>query len=232
MIPVHHLDDATLLSYASGALPEAMVIVASTHLEVCSHCRNQLQDADTLGGLLLVQQQLPDNDAVAHRLHSLRAALTLQLEDELAPDVALDAAAASSTTDVAVTPDPDWLPTPLHAYFGARYSELRWRWVGPGMHCIRASKVGDNHLILLKIAPGRSLPLHSHGGNEMTQILRGAYNDSLGHFAAGDMADLDASTIHQPVTCPGVACICVAALDAPLVFSGWFARKLQPLVGL
>jgi len=98
------------------------------------------------------------------------------------------------------------------------------------VHCIRA--VGMPELIMLKIAPGKSLPMHSHGSSELTQVLRGAYNDALGLFAPGDIADLDESVEHQPVTAPGAACICVSALDAPLVFSGWLARKIQRFVKL
>ena len=76
------------------------------------------------------------------------------------------------------------------------------------------------------------VPVHSHGGTELTQILRGAYHDALGHFAPGDVADLDSDVEHQPVTVPGIACICVSALDAPLRFPGWLARRLQPLFKL
>ena len=39
-----------------------------------------------------------------------------------------------------------------------------------------------------------------------------------------------AETQHQPVTCPGEDCICVAALDAPLRYPGRVARLLQPLL--
>ena len=74
--------------------------------------------------------------------------------------------------------------------------------------------------------------MHTHGGSELTLILRGAYRDAIGHFAPGDVADLDSEVEHQPVTVPGVPCICVAATDAPLRFSGWMARLLQPLVKL
>jgi putative transcriptional regulator len=45
------------------------------------------------------------------------------------------------------------------------------------------------------------------------------------------VADLDGEILHQPVTSPGVPCICVAATDAPLKCSGWLARTLQPLFG-
>jgi len=103
--------------------------------------------------------------------------------------------------------------------------------VAPGAQRIRASGIDGGDLMLLRIAPGSKLPLHSHGGSELTMILDGAYDDLLGHFGPGDVADLDGETLHQPVTSPGVPCICVAATDAPLVFSSWMARTLQPLFG-
>lgn len=232
MTPRHHLDEATLVSYAAGALPEAMAIVASTHLDACRQCRDGLLGADTIGGLLMAQQQAPANNrGDAGRTHGLREAMVHQLDQEPASRAARhDQPTARSAP--AAPASADRLPTPLHPYFGEFYSQLRWRWVGPGMHCIKAPEARGGKLIMLKIAPGRSLPVHSHGGSELTQILQGAYDDALGHFAPGDMADLDGSTLHQPVTSPGVACVCVAALDAPLAFSGWFARKLQPVVGL
>jgi putative transcriptional regulator len=126
--------------------------------------------------------------------------------------------------------DPDHLPTSLHPYFGDSLGRLHWRWMAPGVHCIRAEQMPS--LIMLKIAPGKCLPMHSHGRSELTQILRGSYNDALGLFAPGDVADLDEEVEHQPVTAPGVPCICVSALDAPLVFSGWLARRIQRFVKL
>ena len=64
------------------------------------------------------------------------------------------------------------------------------------------------------------------------RVLQGAYDDALGHFGPGDMADLDSEIEHQPIVSPGVPCICVAALDGPLKFNGWLARRMQPMVGL
>ena len=104
--------------------------------------------------------------------------------------------------------------------------------IGPGIHYMRADRCDDGHLMLLRTAPGRSVPMHTHGGNELTLILQGAYRDAIGQFGPGDVADLDEDVEHQPVTLPGVPCICVAATDAPLRFSGWMARLLQPLFKL
>ncbi|MEO9078874.1 MAG: ChrR family anti-sigma-E factor [Rhodanobacter sp.] len=219
MKPKHHLDDATLVSYSAGALSTALAVVASAHLERCPECRKRLHDADQIGGVLMQQQRV---DAPAD---AARAAMLALLDGEPAIEH------AALPVDVLEQRDPDRLPSALHPWFGHSLRALRWRRVAPGMQRILASDISGGNLMLLRIAPGSKLPLHSHGGNELTMILDGAYDDMLGHFGPGDVADLDGETRHQPVTSPGVPCICVAATDAPLVFSGWFARTLQPLLG-
>jgi putative transcriptional regulator len=219
MKPHHHLDAATLIGYSAGALPAAFAAVVSTHLSVCAACRDQWLDADRVGGHLLKQQE-----GAALSPHA-RDAMLARLSAEPAP---LERSTPSETG----LHDPDILPQPLWPHFGKSYSALRWRMIGPGIHHIRANDVQDGHLMLLRVAPGRSLPMHSHGSNELTMILQGAYDDSLGHFAPGDVADLDCDIEHQPVTSAGVPCVCVAATDAPLRFSGWLARTLQPLFKL
>lgn len=222
MTPRHHLDEATLLSLSAASLPTALAVVASTHLSCCELCRERLLQIDRIGGVLLEQQQAEAPDPAA------RAAMLARLDEEPAPR-ASPAPAAFREDDE--HHDPNRLPEPLHAWFGPSKRALRWRWVAPGLHRIRALGVAGGELMLLRVAPGSRLPLHSHQGNELTVILEGAYDDVLGHFGPGDAADLDEDTLHQPVTSPEVACICVAATDAPLRFPGWFARILQPLFG-
>lgn len=211
------------MSYAAGALPAPLSIVAGAHLEQCPHCRQRLREAEAIGSVLLEQTQPSTGDL---RREQLRDAMLMRLATD-APAVTVASRPASRERPEA---DPDHLPASLHPYFGASLSGLRWRWMAPGVHCIRAEQMPS--LIMLKIAPGKCLPMHSHGRSELTQILRGSYNDALGLFAPGDVADLDEDVEHQPVTAPGVPCICVSALDAPLVFSGWLARKIQRFVKL
>lgn len=222
MNPRHHLDEATVISFAAGALSAEMAAVAATHLEVCAVCRQRLHAAECIGGTLLGQRQ-PDAGDAAHDAR-LRAAMLERL------DAPVDPADSAPLPAPPAPPDPDCLPRPLQRYFGHSWRALRWRWMAPGVRMVRAVGGSGDTLILLKIAPGKSMPVHSHEGTELTQILQGSYDDVLGHFAPGDMADLDNEIEHQPVTAPGVPCVCVAALDAPLRFSGWLARKLQPLV--
>jgi len=227
MTPRHHLNEATLVSFAAGALSPEMTAVAATHLEACRDCRDNLAHAERIGGLLLGQQQAAELDAAK------RGRLRREMLDRLDESTQSrhDGTIQARSPDVSPG-DPDGLPQPLRAYFGPTWSALRWRWVAPGVHMIRAAHTSGDTLLLLKIAPGKSMPVHSHQGTELTQILQGAYDDALGHFSPGDAADLDNETEHQPITAPGAPCICVAAMDAPLRFPGWLARKLQPLVGL
>jgi putative transcriptional regulator len=220
MKPQHHPDKATLVAYSAGTLSTGFAAVISAHLGVCEACRADLCDADAVGGQLLAQQQgLPLSVGAEQRMRAL-------LERDG------DAGRIEQAAPLPVMAAPDDLPFALQPFFGPSYRALRWKWIGPGIHHIRAQGSAADHLMLLRVAPGRSLPMHTHGGSELTMILRGAYDDMLGHFAPGDVADLDGEVEHQPVTAPGTPCICVAATDAPLRFSGWMARALQPFVRL
>lgn len=219
MKPNHHLDDATVLSYSAGTLPMALAIVASAHLERCGACRARLLDADRVGGVL-VQQQRAEAPS-----ESARASMLSRLDAEPALP------APSTSCDIVQPQDPDVLPQALHPWFGQSMRRLRWKRIAPGVQRIRADGISGGNLMLLRIAPGSTLPLHTHGSSELTLILEGAYDDVLGHFGPGDVADLDDEIRHQPVTSAGVPCVCVAATDAPLKFAGWFARLVQPMVG-
>lgn len=221
MMPRHHLDSATLVSHAAGALSPALAAVATTHLDTCAHCRRLFTQAEHVGGSLLLQQQ----PSASPREAQLREDILRRLGEPLP-------AQRSEPAPLPAHPSTEALPRPLQPYFGQTWKALRWRWVAPGVHMIRAPQITGNTLVLLKIAPGKSLPLHSHQGSELTHILQGAYDDALGHFGPGDVADLDSEIEHQPIVSPGVPCICVAALDGPLQFRGWLARMMQPMVGL
>jgi putative transcriptional regulator len=88
------------------------------------------------------------------------------------------------------------------------------------------------HLQLLRIAPGKMLPDHGHGGEELTLVLSGSYSDHMGRFSAGDVADLDEDTEHAPRVDSDVACICLVATEAPTRFKSFWARLAQPFVGI
>ncbi|MCQ9425662.1 ChrR family anti-sigma-E factor [Pseudomonas sp. LJDD11] len=214
MTPLHHLDHATLVSYASGALPQALSLATAAHMELCAQCRGQLREAERIGGALVQQHR---STVVPIRG---RSAMLARL-DEAAP--------ADTPHRPPQTIDADLLPACLHETFGERYSQLQWKTLLPGIRRVQAKGVREGNLMLLNIAPGMAMPVHSHGGSELTLVLKGAYEDRLGLFKPGDIADLDEDIEHQPIVAGDQPCICLAATDAPLRFNGWVSRLLQPL---
>lgn len=213
MSPVHHPDEATLISYASGALSQAISLVTAAHLEQCAECRARLRHAERIGGLLMQQ-----HSGVVEPLKG-RAAMLARLDEK----------PAQTTVAAPVKQGTDLLPACLHAHFGQSLSDQPWKTLIPGVQRVRAQGVRQGNLMLLRIAPGISMPLHGHGGSEMTLVLKGSYHDELGEYRCGDIADLDSDTQHQPTAHAEEYCICLMATDSPLRFQGLLARMLQPI---
>ena len=100
-----------------------------------------------------------------------------------------------------------------------------------GFEEIRLSLSGDDHRVsLLRLAPGRGLPVHRHVGNEYTVVLQGGYTDSTGNYAVGDFAVGPGPEQHEPIADPGDPCIALIVLEKPIVLTGPFGRWLNPLV--
>jgi putative transcriptional regulator len=54
----------------------------------------------------------------------------------------------------------------------------------------------------------------------------------MGQFSVGDIADLDEETEHSPVANGDGVCICLVAMEAPTRFKPFWAKLLQPFVGI
>ena len=85
---------------------------------------------------------------------------------------------------------------------------------------------------LLRIPAGRPVPDHSHGGLELTLVLAGAYSDATGRYRRGDFQEAEEDLEHQPHAAPGGDCISLVITNAPLCFSNFGARLIQPLLGI
>jgi putative transcriptional regulator len=211
----HHLDEATIIAHAAGTLGEAHGFAAATHIAYCSQCRAALREAESLGGQILEEQEMSGvSDAC-------RAA-TLASLDAIAP--AQKAKSAHGE-----------LPVVLRNLLGSHeLDSLKWRHKAPGVSTyeIPLSSRSNTHLQLLRIGPGKKMPEHGHGGEELTVILRGSYSDHTGRYTTGDVADLDEDIEHQPKVDSDVDCICLVATEAPTRFKSVWARLAQPFIGI
>ena len=122
--------------------------------------------------------------------------------------------------------------SPLERMIGGPLDGVRWRWIGPGLWHRPLDCAGHGALQLIKAAPGASVPDHTHGGSELTLVLRGALVDDTGTYKPGDVADLVESVQHTPVADSVDGCICLIANEQPTQFRGLLARLMQRWHGL
>jgi putative transcriptional regulator len=213
---VHHLDEATILAYAAGTLDEAIAVVVAAHAAWCPECRNAIRNAEALGGefLTTLETDTVSSGCRGRTMASLEGAALYRLPQKRTR--------------------PTELPGPLARILGGDLADIRWRRVAPGIAKADAklSPGARGKLHFLKIAPGKAVPEHGHGGEEITLILKGSYRDCFGRFGKGDVADLDEEVEHKPVVEGEEECICVVATVAPTRFKSVFARLMQPIAGI
>lgn len=212
MTITHHLDDATLMSFAAGALPAALSAVAAAHVAMCPRCRRELAALERIGGALLA---------------SLSPA-TFDRPEPLPPTPpGADTIPRRETPVLAGE-----IPGPIAGLVPSGLDAVAWRWLGHGVWDHPLPLAGAGKLRLLRLAPGRNVPEHGHGGAELTLVLRGSFNDELGRYLRGDVAELDETVEHQPVTDAGGDCICLVASEGPERFHGLIARQWQRIRGI
>jgi putative transcriptional regulator len=214
MTITHHPDIATLMAFTAGTMDEPYAAVIATHLAMSEAGRHTSRHMETIGGALLESE--PGIALSENALDRLLGALNEDMEPEPAAVAAGD------------------VPAPLRRYLPGGLASVRWKWTGPGVATadLAWSRDGRSRLMLLRVAGGKRVPEHGHGGQELTLILQGAYRDRFGTFSVGDIADHDEDVEHQPIAEPGEDCICLVAVDAKLTFRGRLMRALQPLFGI
>ncbi len=213
----HHLDHATVLAYAAGTLGEALTVVAASHISWCPACRAAVRHAESMGGELMLGLDAATVSADCKTR-------TLNLLDR--------ATLHRFPARAAVRGE---LPAPLlRVLAGTPLRDLPWKRKAPGvaLHHVPLSSADGGKLVLMRIAPGKAMPEHGHGGEELTLVLSGAYRDEIGRFGPGDVADLDEDVEHRPVVEEGEDCYCAVAIEAPTRFKSLPARLMQPFIGI
>lgn len=214
MTPRHHVSDDLLLSYAAGSLAEGWSLAVATHLSLCADCRTRLAVAEAAGGQLL--DTLGVEPVSDKSWSAVRARL-----------------GAPARAESAAQPPTAILPRPLRDYIGGDLDQVRWKMLGKGAAQLRLKTAdGTTQVRLLKIPAGKPVPEHSHRGRELTVVLTGAFHDGETLFARGDMEDADDSIQHVPTATDEADCICLAVTEAPLRFTSWIVRALQPILGI
>lgn len=208
--PRHHVPDALLTAYASGAAPEAVALFVAVHASLCPACAVRIADEEAVGGALL---------AAAARVApspSLRARVLAEL------------GAPSPPSPPSPSPHP-LFPSPLLAYTGAAPA---WKRVAPGLETAPLPlALGEQPVVLARFAPGSAAPRHGHAGLELQLVLAGGYAADEGHFGRGDAHCVDAGEAHGFRVDEDGPCVALLVRERRIVARGARARLFAWLTG-
>ncbi|NND69893.1 MAG: transcriptional regulator [Halioglobus sp.] len=211
----HHPEQDLLTEYAAGALPLAQSACVTIHVERCNQCARQVGQMTELGASLFESlEPAPVGDA------QLNAVLArLDEETPLAYDNSRD--------------EQEGAPAILQRLMRGDFSDLSWKNIGSSLR-ISHLKTGDPHheFALYHIRAGGRIPNHTHRGHEMTLVLQGGFSDADGSYHEGDFLFRGPDDNHAPTALQSEDCICLAVLDAPLKFTDWRFRWMNPFLKL
>ncbi|QRG06514.1 cupin domain-containing protein [Xanthobacter dioxanivorans] len=213
-----HPSDETLLRHAAGTLPAGPKLVVDLHAAGCPRCREMIRDLEAVGGTLLEgMAEVPlASDAFARVM--ARADLP-ELRKPIVPPPALPVPRGL------VLPGGIALPSQLAA---RRIGALRPVAPGVRMGKVHVPEDPGTRVLLFHIGPGRSIPEHTHDGLEYTHILCGSFSDQTGRYGPGDLVEADAQIAHTPRVDETGDCVCIAAFEGRLRFSGLLGVALRP----
>jgi putative transcriptional regulator len=210
-VPLEYLFD-----YATGAAPEPVALAIATMLAMNPADAAVYSQINAVGGAMVDAQPVPKTTSDDVDLGVMLAQL------ETAPQDVRFVPESGLRSDV---------PAPLHLYVGDSYDHVRWHSVTQGVEeFVLNTGTRGYRTSLLRIAPGKAMPLHRHGGLEMTVVLQGAYDDVNGRFAHGDMEIAGVHEEHQPIADSQSGCLCLAVLSAPVRLSGFIGWFINPFL--
>ncbi|MDC3132094.1 cupin domain-containing protein [Pelagibacteraceae bacterium] len=106
--------------------------------------------------------------------------------------------------------------------------KIEWKQVFKGFNEFNPNVFGDDELKLIKMDPGASVPLHSHGGKEYILVLDGSFCDEYGKYSKGDIQINDQKIRHTPIASQKEGCICLTITEKDVIFfwEVWFVPQL------
>ena len=212
----HHPELDILTDYAAGTLSLAQAACVSVHLNYCDSCARSVSQLQAVGSSLFeALDPEPVGDALLNRV--------LERLDDDAP-LSYERPALSQQ---------DATPALLRRLMAGDFSDLSWKNVTRALRSTQI-KTGDPQFefSLIHIRAGGQIPAHDHRGSEMTLVLEGGFTDDRGSYSTGDFIYRSRNDVHAPQAFADEDCICLAVVDAPLRFTTWKYRWMNPFLRL
>jgi putative transcriptional regulator len=216
-MPAHHPNLDLLTEHAAGSLSLAQSACISAHLNYCDVCARTVSQLQGIGSALFERlDPVPVGDALLDRVLA-----RLDEEEPLRYEAPVDGDGQDAT------------PAFLRRLMAGDFSDLSWKQITDALRTTQI-RTGDRgfEFSLLHIRAGGEIPTHEHRGSEMTLVLQGGFKDDSGSYSRGDFLFRHGAGSHSPRAFADEDCICLAVLDAPLRFTGWKYRWMNPFLRL
>ena len=187
-----------IFDFASGILGPAKSLFASTYLQLNTNASKVGTTFENILG-----ENLMDNE-------------NIQLKNLKYTDC-INSESIRSTSKV---------KDPVNSFFG-NLNNLNWKQVYKGFKEYVASIDDKDELKLIKIDPGVSVPLHSHGGKEYILVLEGSFRDEYGEYFKGDIQINDQKIKHTPIASRDTGCVCLSITEKDIIFFGKYGSFLN-----
>lgn len=211
-----HPSSEWLEQFAAGSLSIGQALCVSVHVAQCVQCRRAVDALQALGGALMESAgAVPVSDKLLDDVFAV-----IDAQPQTKPVEAMTAGASN-----------DNMPVQLRKLIPAGYDALNWTRLLPSMQ-LAVLDVGDDRcqVSLQRVRPGGRIAMHDHRGTELTLVLRGGFSDESGAYQKGDFLVREPNQRHQPIAHQDQECICLAAIAAPVRFTGPLMRWVNPFL--
>ena len=118
------------------------------------------------------------------------------------------------------------LTSPLSKIIGP-LEKINWKQVYKGFNEFSPSIKDSDEIKLIKMDPGVSVPIHSHGGKEYILVLEGSFCDEYGEYNKGDIQINDQKVKHTPTASKTEGCVCLSITEKEVIFFGKYGSFLN-----
>jgi putative transcriptional regulator len=220
----HPAPDELLLDFAAGVLPEGPALAVALHVALDAGSRRAVERLRDLGTALIEREAGTGDPGVGDQVDAGPGDAGLERALARLDGVPVEPMRAP----VGERPGFGWAPAPLRPYVAGK----GWKRVIGGFDEIRIDlRGGGTHRAsLLRLQPGKGLPVHRHVADEFTVVLQGGYTDDTGNYGVGDFAVGPGPQAHEPIADPGEPCIALIVVEKPIVLTGRWGRLFNPLL--